>query len=323
MSVATGSRKIVPNNLKKIWKTAQKMRTFFDMKTNFTTNSDSIQRLSDFVINKVRYLMECNITEKIDDSLAKTNWKMLAKLSSDTFKESEKVAAYAGKLGVTAVQVQKLKEMIQFKKKIAHSKKRRATLTENILNFLQSDVSPTDILKVCEQRQCRSSLRAAGINLVATSISSRVTSSSAVIALSSFSSILRMLDDFDGQGTGRHYLQGLFGCNSSLLISTKQAFEKTFEICKDMLFNAVFCLNDKNIPCQERTAWNHVVLSVLHAIFIDFRIDDIALILSSKLVELLETLLDSSDREVSEPAWVIYEVKYLYNFLNNTCTIKD
>jgi len=295
-------------NLIKIWKTAQKMRTFFDLKTQNSGNLDTIRALSDTVMKKIRYIFECNLTGKVEDSSAKKNWKLLAKLSSEIVTDVGKDASAVNQMSTSVLQAQKLKAMVQFKKKIAQSKQRFASITEKILKFLQSDILIEDVLKVCELRKSRSTLRIAGINLFSTSLSPLVTPRSAIVALSCFSSVMRKLDDFDNESSGRHYLQGLQGCHSGAILATKQAFENVFEICKDLLSKAIVLMEDKSAPMIERTVWSHVIVSLLQAIFIDFRADDVSLLVSSKITEFLEVLLDVSDQGVRSMAWTSFEV---------------
>jgi hypothetical protein len=119
---------------------------------------------------------------------------------------------------------------------------------------------------------------------------------------------MRKLDDFDNESSGRHYLQGLQGCHSGAILATKQAFENVFEICKDLLSKAIVLMEDKSAPMIERTVWSHVIVSLLQAIFIDFRADDVSLLVSSKITEFLEVLLDVSDQGVRSMAWTSFEV---------------
>ena len=137
LSVAKGNRQDLPPALIKLWKTAQKMRTFFDFgdvkssvpktavyegiggsssinttklqRTYSGSPADIVRQTADEILVRIRYLLASKISDKVDEQRsAKQNWKILAKITRDQMEQAKAKSNSEDRFANAAFEVEQL-----------------------------------------------------------------------------------------------------------------------------------------------------------------------------------------------------------------------
>lgn len=339
LSIAKGIRKDIPPPLLKLWASAQKMRSFFDLgdlkstveststgKTNKSlltrvhsnSSPDAITAASETIMRRISYLYDCNFSDKVEQVLdAKKNWKLLAKITKENAAASKSAEAKFASTVQIAESTHKLKTMMAFRRRLAADRPNFISLSEQILKFLQSDILIQDIATIREIRLNRLRVRSEGIDLFASMMDTDLSPRSSVILYASFSMSMQQLE-LQGESTPkRHYSHGLKGCDNTSMSKFIQKFGSMYKMSIDWLCRSYDRMIDKSLSPEERRHWRSATITTLHAIAYDFEICDHALIQMSNFIPIFSKLLCSTDSDVSVLSWSILEIVLPRSLVNS------
>ena len=278
-------------------------------------SQEKIKNLSESIMMRLKYLLDCNLKDKFDLKTAKKNWKLLAKIATNHATLNKIDSSPSSKFAASveeAENISKLKSLITFRRKIAQASRNEVPLSEHILKFLQSEITVGEIMHVRKIRKNRTHLRSEALNIYFSILSGNSSPSSMVIGISSLASSFKFLDTFGDISPQRHYLYGLKGCESKNLDMVTKNFEYLFNVCVEILSKAFTNMNNTSLSLNEKLIWGDIVKATIHSLCHDYELIDHSIMAGSNFIEVLKLLLTSSDKEISSLAWSNFEVILSY-----------
>ncbi|EQC27184.1 hypothetical protein SDRG_14987 [Saprolegnia diclina VS20] len=316
-ALGQGLRSDASPSLLRAWKNAQKMRNWFDIGDaqrplhSVPTSTPTLQRqpsafagaseaalrtLCANVEARARFLLALgpasfSLAAANDPNEATKRWQLLAKYGV-ALQKSEDPASIVAKWHTLVDEVEaatQLQQLMLYRKSSAgrtdgrHAK----TMTELVLEFVQSDVDVVALRAVIEMRNQRASLRRRSLNIVATTMATTTNSRLCHVVLSRWASSLRGLDQ-----RHVHVLDHLAGCGADARSAVEEAYAS--------LLAPLQCL----LACDDPL----VQLSALQCLAQDFAFRDGDMLVASRVVPAVFSLLQTPTSDVRAAAQAVVRI---------------
>ncbi|ETW06738.1 hypothetical protein H310_02903 [Aphanomyces invadans] len=317
------SRHTDPNpSLLKAWKNAQKMRNWFDLgdakratrkpdeaasatkpklsrqpSAYVGASDDALRKLCANVEERAKFLLSLApasfslATESEDPMGAKKRWNLLAQYGT-SLKKGDSTTSLLKKWHSLVDEVEaatELKRKMLYRKQSAgrHQGCHEKTVTELVLEFVQSDVVVGDLAAAVALRNRRAQFRLLSLTILyQTSEISRNNR----LQHNLLERFVKSISDLDTNKV--HFLTHTHGCSLSLRNNARSVFSKCLEV-----FTNILRTTNAAAPCTP-----NLLTSVLKCVAMDYDLKDAHLIFKSDVIPAVFNLLLSSDERVRKTA---------------------
>lgn len=291
-------------------------------------DADVVKAASDAIVERAQFLIRIGDNGELSSTprqvtprstprpsfQARKQWSLLVKASSKVAKspviKKEKRGSW-GDLTKELVSRDKIKSIVSHKRKAAEKRKATMSITEKVLNFVQSRVEVTQLEQLNALRNKRASLRARGFEIMAGAIdTSRSLPFSLTWIASTIATAMRGTTDAE-LFTKVHYTNAVEGCSpfqQNELMTSFSMFVDTLLVALERAFNMSIVAKETNLSHVERSAWKEAILACLRALAFDYDTSDHGFLDKSDVLSLLDKLIVCPDADISRVADILFEV---------------
>ncbi|OQR96419.1 HECT E3 ubiquitin ligase [Achlya hypogyna] len=314
----------------KAWRTAQKMRQWFDVGDASATtplrphgvampglkrqpsaykgaSEEAIAALCGLVVDRAALLLTLTPASFAFVRAAKLRWGLLAKYKTALSRQHS-----WGHLVREVEAATELKSLLDYRRS-SYERSHTAlpkTVTELVLEFVQSDVFAADITEILTTRKDRAALRHLGLRIVGEALVATSSPRIQLLLLDGLGRSLRAMGSEDPCSTNVHFLNSLNGCDeaqrqavSDSVLVVLKASAGILELCLQRSLDSVGA---------------GLVTTLLRAIAMDYDVRDSFLLYESKVLPHLLRLLPSENVGIRRAAQSILRV-----FLSHFVAIDD
>lgn len=282
---------------------------------------DAIREASQQVVDRCRFLISIepdvpSHAEEEDapaDSKKKKNgWKILAKLSSAQEKTAALMKSQSGDGSrfaavVDAAQIQnKVKEMITYRRIAARKKSGKATITERVLSFIQSNVAVTQLEQIRALRSARSKQRAQGLDIISQMISAHPSTLTMIGILACVPLSLRNSLNPESPSTLVQMTASIEGCSPADYSSVASSFNGYIDACVEYMVSSFH-----KFVANKQVVDKTVVLSCLKGLAFDYDPQSSSILERTSILDAVKLLVRSEDADINRTAWSLFELMLL------------
>ncbi|EQC27181.1 hypothetical protein SDRG_14984 [Saprolegnia diclina VS20] len=291
----------------KVWRTAQKMRQWFDLgdaaessiHASLRPNAglpglkrqpsafkgaseEAIVALCDAVVHRSTFLLSLTPASFAFVRAAKVRWGLLAKYTTALSRQHS-----WGHLVREVEAATELKTLLEYRR----SSYERATqllpksVTELVLEFVQSDVVVDDVTTILRVRKDRARLRDLGVHIVGSALAATTSARSQLLFLHGFATSLRGIGTEDPCATNVHFFNSLNGCDERQRERLSQSMLSCLKACARILEGT---LQHPISPVDAA-----LLTTLLKAMALDYDARDAYLLYESKVLPHILRLLPS------------------------------
>ncbi len=284
--------------------------------------ADAVRGAAQAVVARCLFLVRIDLEG--DDSLPaapalvrkpSSGWKLAAKLVTqkqksgrsltEDNKSEDKWHAVVGAAQIT----NKLKEMLSYRRMAAQRKDGEATITERVLNFVQSNVVVEHLEEVRKIRDVRCDQRAAGLDLVNRLISADVSPFCVTYLVSCVQLALSEAQNPENAATKVHYLNAIEGCSPTNYGAIASSFSNFIRNNVEFIISTLSKL--ESAGAEEKGLLKSAIMSCLRALAFDYDTVSHNILESSRIIPMLESLTRADDKDMRTTAWSLFELLLL------------
>jgi hypothetical protein len=347
LAIAKKSRSDCSPAMVKAWTAGQKMRAYFDLadaqsggavvarqdSANLPSlysgaNPEVLAAAAQETVARAQFLIRSSSEEAEETALrpsspraqamvrstsylAKQRWGLLAKsegLQRQDSGDNKRRLSWSS-LVTNVVVSDKVKSILEFRKKSAVRKKGKQSVTERILAFIQSRVTVDQLEQMSSLRSKRAGLRAQGISMLAQSLEPSGFPTSLCWILYSFANALRRNPHGDSAAAHRvHYGAIVEGSVPKVQESLACAFGEFVERALAVLEAASINYSRSGVTDAERSAWCNAVVACLRALALDYQENDHVFLEKSQLLKLIGDFSSWENDNVREVSQSLLEI---------------
>ena len=248
-------------------------------------------------------------------------WQLAARavhLKRQVSHETRNVSEIWQSLVSETVALDKLKNVFQHRRRFTERTRagKNLTLTERVLQFVQSDVEVGKLHEMNALRNKRAISRAKGIDILYRLLSGPQSAFGLIVVSDAFSFSLRKLRN-RGQGT-IHYSNGLGGCSQQQLNMLYEKVSSYLKKCVDAIKLATDQLRTKaqiREYSQQEQSWESALICAVRSFALDYDISDHSIILESGILDWLQSIfkfeISSSLRDLASSIFHLLVAKFL------------
>jgi hypothetical protein len=282
---------------------------------------DAIREASQQVVERCKFLIciELDVpshnedeSSPVDSKKKKGGWKMLAKLTNAQEKTATMLKSQSGDGSrfaavVDAAQIQnKVKEMITYRRVAARKKSGKATITERVLSFVQSNVSVAQLEQIRSLRSLRSKQRSQGLDLVRSMISAGPTPQCLVGIVSCVPKSLRDALSPESPSTLIQLTASIEGCSPADYSSVAYSFHGYVDACVDCMISSFH-----KFAANKHLFDKAVVLSCFRGLAFDYDTQSSSILERTSILDSVKLLVRSEDADINQTAWSLFELMLL------------
>lgn len=237
------------------------------------------------------------------DATPTGKWQLASKavkLQRQMSQDTRNVAAMWHSLVDEALVIEKLKSVFLKRRKFGEksSNSKESSVTEKILNFVQSDVDIVKLHEVNGIRNKRAIVRSKGFDVFAHIIHDHASPFAIFISISSFVSALNKTKREEGSGAGvLHYANSVEGCSPNQHNLLWQKYTTFFNNCVSTVKRGLERF--RSGETQDFYLWQKAISNALRACALDFELSDHQTILDSGIVSILDLILRQKSRDAT------------------------
>ncbi|RHY28980.1 hypothetical protein DYB32_005554 [Aphanomyces invadans] len=305
------------------WKTAQKMRQWFDIgdaadATVHRASSsgrptglkrqpsaykgqseEAIMQLCQNVVDRSLFLLEFTPASFSFVRAAKLRWNLLAKYTTAIHRKNSWMHLVNELNAAT-----ELKSMLDYRRASMERLNTPKTVTELVLEFVQSDVDVGEMQTILETRNKRAQSRVLGMSTVAKALGASSSGRLQHVLLEGLAKTMREIGLEDACSTSLHFFNSLNGCDELKRKELSEAVAQCLKACADILGNNKLSKWADESP----TASAALISSALKAIAMDYDVRDSYLLYDSKVLPHILRLLPSENVRIRRVAQSIIRV---------------
>ncbi|KDO19324.1 hypothetical protein SPRG_15526 [Saprolegnia parasitica CBS 223.65] len=292
----------------KIWKTAQKMRQWFDLGDAAESSihaplrpnaglpglkrqpsafkgasEDAIVALCAAVVDRATFLLSLTPASFAFVRAAKVRWGLLAKYTTALSRQHS-----WGHLVREVEAATELKTLLEYRRSSYERSQQMQpkSVTELVLEFVQSDVVVHDMSTILSVRKDRAHLRDLGVHMVGSALAATTSARSQLLFLHALASSLRAMGHEDPCATHVHFFNSLNGCDESQREGLSQSMLTCLKACARILESTLQQPFLSSIDAA-------LLTTLLKAIALDYDARDAYLLYESKVLPHILRLLPS------------------------------
>ncbi|KAF0700480.1 Aste57867_9009 [Aphanomyces stellatus] len=300
------------------WKTAQKMRQWFDLgdaaeatihRPSTTrpglkrqpsaykgATEEAIMQLCESVVSRALFLLEFTPASFSFVRAAKLRWNLLAKYTTAIHRKNSWLHLVHELNAAT-----ELKTLLDYRRTSMERLKAPKSITELVLEFVQSDVDVSEMQTILATRNERATSRVLGIATIAKALAGSSSGRLQNRLLEGMALSMRQIGLEDCCVTNLHFFNSLNGCDETKRKGLSEAVALCLKSCAKVLSIKSPVVTDDSMEAA-------LISSALKAIAMDYDVRDSYLLYDSKVLPHILRLLPSENLRIRRAAQSIIRV---------------
>ncbi|KAG9403599.1 hypothetical protein AC1031_006240 [Aphanomyces cochlioides] len=300
------------------WKIAQKMRQWFDVGDALEAtvhrpsigrpglkrqpsaykgqSEEAIMQLCQAVVDRAVFLLEFTPASFSFIRAAKLRWNLIAKYTTAIHRKNSWLHLVSELNAAT-----ELKSMLEYRRTSMERLKAPKSITELVLEFVQSDVDVQEMQSILVTRNYRASNRAVGISTIASALTASSSRRLQQYLLEGMARSMRQIGMEDCCLTNMHFFNSTNGCDEK----NRKILSETIAVCLKAFAQV---LSTKTSDTKDANIESAILTSTLKAMAMDYDVRDSYLLYESKVLPHILRLLPSEDLRIRRAAQAIIRV---------------